>query len=500
VYGIEQTLVAVARYNTSMNDYPLVSRATPVALATPVIPLNFIYPGLSLAQMTSIVWAHRRLTLLIVLLVASLTALGLKYWPRTYTATATLMVNYEVNDPSNGKELPLGQVASYIATQVELMQTPGVLLTVVDRLNLTSDEDYARGYRSDRGTLREWVAAKVAKVLTVAQSPLGSQLIFVTYSASSAEEAAQVANAVADVYREQDTARSTGPPAERARRYAQQLAELKNKVNQAQQEVTAFHQRNGVVDQGGKSNVEAVSLANLEARLLEAQNTRRAAEARATQDPAVSEPVLSSNHVQELRVRLATQEMKLAELSRNYTQEYPNLRESQSQVADIRHWIAVVEQGYAANAAAGLTLAQRQEQSLQRAVADQRAKVLAQEHQVLAQARLRDEAAKNLLELESAQSVYKRALDGYDQIMFASGHRATNVSVVSRATPPVSAAKPKVISGIVLGAIAALVLGLGIPLGGELFNRRVRCRDDLERQNGVPVLVEFGRLPLGIAR
>jgi capsular polysaccharide biosynthesis protein len=64
----------------------------------------------------------------------------------------------------------------------------------------------------------------------------------------------------------------------------------------------------------------------------------------------------------------------------------------------------------------------------------------------------------------------------------------------------VSAAKPKVISGIVLGAIAALVLGLGIPLGGELFNRRVRCRDDLERQNGVPVLVEFGRLPLGIAR
>ena len=133
-------------------------------------------------------------------------------------------------------------------------------------------------------------------------------------------------------------------------------------------------------------------------------------------------------------------------------------------------------------------------------MADQRAKVLAQERLVLAQARLHDEAAKKLLELESAQSVYKRALDGYDQIMFAAGHRAINVSVVSRATPPVSAAKPKVVSGIVLGAIAALVFGLGIPLGSELFNRRVRCRDDLERQHGVPVLVEFGRVPLGIAR
>jgi len=477
-----------------MNDYPLVSRATtPVALTTPVIPLNFIYPGLSLAQMLSIVWAHRRLTILIVLLVASLTALGLKFWPRTYTATATLMVNYEVNDPSNGKELPVGQLTSYIATQVELMQTPGVLLTVVDRLKLTQDEDYARGYRDDSGTLREWVAAKVAKVLTVAQSPLGSQLIFVTYSASSAEAAAQVANTVADVYREQDTARSTGPPAERARRYAQQLAELKNKVNQAQQEVTAFHQRNGVIDEGNKGNLEAVFLANLEARLMEAQNTRRIAEARAAQDPAVSEQALSSNHVQTLRVQLATQELKLAQLNRNFTQEYPDLRESQSQVADTRRWIAAVEKDYAANATAGLNLAQRQEQSLQRAVAEQRAKVLAQ-------GRLRDEAAKNLLELESAQSVYKRALDGYDQIMFATGHRATNVSVVSQATPPVSAAKPKMVSGLILGAIAALVLGLGIPLASELFNRRVRCRDDLERQHGVPVLVEFGRLPLGIAR
>lgn len=464
-----------------------------MALATPAIPLHFIHPGLSLTQMLSIVWAHRGLTILIVVLVASLTGLGLKFWPRTYTATTTLMVNYEVNDPLNGKELPVGQVGSYIATQVELMQTPGVLLTVVDRLGLTRDVDHARGYRGDSGTLREWVAAKVAKVLTIAQSSLGSQLIYVTYSASSAEQAAQVANTVADVYREQDDERSTGPLAERARRYAEQLAELKNKVNQAQQEVTAFHQRNGVIEEGNKGNVEAAFLANLEARLLEAQNTRRFAEARAAQDPAVSEPVLSSNHVQVLRVQLATQEMKLAQLNRNFTPEYPDLREAQSQVQDTRRWIAAVEQGYAANSAAGLTLARRQEQSLQRALADQRAKVLAQ-------GRLHDEAAKNLLELESAQSVYKRALDGYDQIMFASSHRATNVSVVSRATPPVSAAKPKVVSALVLGAIAALVLGLGIPLASELFNRRVRCRDDLERQHGVPVLVEFGRLPMRIAR
>jgi len=39
-------------------------------------------------------------------------------------------------------------------------------------------------------------------------------------------------------------------------------------------------------------------------------------------------------------------------------------------------------------------------------------------------------------------------------------------------------------------------LGLVVPLIYELTNRRVRCRDDLERDSGVPVLAEFGAMPM----
>jgi succinoglycan biosynthesis transport protein ExoP len=42
----------------------------------------------------------------------------------------------------------------------------------------------------------------------------------------------------------------------------------------------------------------------------------------------------------------------------------------------------------------------------------------------------------------------------------------------------------------------SLVLGLAAPLGYELLlNRRLRCRDDLERHFGIPVLAQFGPLP-----
>ena len=471
-----------------VSEYPLISREAPVSLVTPVIPLNFVYPGLSLAQIFSIVWAHRRLTAFIVLVVLSLTALGLALWPRTYTAMVTLMVNYEVNDPLNGKELPVGQVGSYIATQVELMQTPEVLLAVVDRLKLTQNKDYARGYSGDSGTLREWVAKELSKNLTIYQGQLGSQLIYVTYSAKDPTEAAQVANTVTEVYKEQDYFRSTGPPGERAKRYAQQLGELKGKVDQAQKEVTAFHQRNALIDEGNnKTNVDIALLESLEERLLESQNARRAAEARASGDQSVNDQVLSSTLVQTLKTQLAAQEARLAQLTAIYTPRYPEVLELRSQVQDARRSLASAVRSYTANASATLSVAQRLERSLQQAVAEQRAKVLAK-------GELHDEAAKFLLELDSAQAVYKRALDGYDQIMFASGGHYTNVTFVSRATPPVKPSKPKVLTGVILGCMAAALLGLGIPLGYELFNRRVRCRDDLERHHGIPVLVEFGRL------
>jgi capsular polysaccharide biosynthesis protein len=111
---------------------------------------------------------------------------------------------------------------------------------------------------------------------------------------------------------------------------------------------------------------------------------------------------------------------------------------------------------------------------------------------VLAVRKLQDEGTKYVLELESAQSVYKRALDGYDQIMFASGDHYTNVNFVSRAVPAMKATKPNKPKLVIMGALAGLFLGLAAPFGYELIlARRVRCRDDFERDFGVPVLSEF---------
>jgi polysaccharide biosynthesis transport protein len=470
-------------------DLPVLATATPLSLHAPYMSQQYAPPGMSLPQFAAILWAWRRQSLLIAGAVVLIVGLGCLVWPRTYEATATLMVDFEVNDPLAGREFPTGLLGSYMATQVELARGSEVLLPVIARLKLAEQEDYAAGHSGDAGTLPAWVETRVRKKLLVEQGKYGSQLIYVTYGARDPAEAARVANAVAEVYSEQQHRRLTGPASERAKRYTTQLAELKDKVADAQQQVTEFRQRSGLIDSDEKGDVGMLMLSTLEARLLDAQNARRAAESRASADASVGSEVLGSTMIQSLKTQVALQGATLAQLRTTLGTRHPQVLEVQSQLAATRGALDGELRAYDRNAAAELASAQQLEQKLQKAVEERRASVLKVRQ-------LQDSGAKQLLELQSAQSVYKRALEGYDQVLFASTGGYTNIDFVSRATPPPRPSKPKVGIALFLACLVGGALGLGLPLLYELVNRRVRCRDDVERDHGIPVLVELGPLAL----
>jgi uncharacterized protein involved in exopolysaccharide biosynthesis len=265
---------------------------------------------------------------------------------------------------------------------------------------------------------------------------------------------------------------------------------LKVKADQAQQQYTAFHQRNSLIDAGvNGANVEVALLSDLEQQLLETQRARRAAEAASSGDRAVGDQVMGSALIQTIKSQLAAQESRLAELRTTLGPRHPQVVELLSQIGASRRALDDEVGRYSRNATTGLNAAQRLEQGLQAAVATQRAKVLSS-------SALHDQATKYRLELDAAQAVYKRALDGYDDVMFASMGNYTNVSVVSRATLPAKASKPRVLVYLLLAVMAGGFFGFAVPLVYELVHRRIRSRDDFERDSGVPVLAEFGAMPL----
>jgi uncharacterized protein involved in exopolysaccharide biosynthesis len=281
-----------------------------------------------------------------------------------------------------------------------------------------------------------------------------------------------------------------GPANERAKRYAVELGELKDKVRVAQDQVTAFRQRNGLPDFTAQSaNIDTELLASLETRLQEAQNARRAAEVKAASDQSLNSGPNAPLSIQPLKTQIDTEQAQLAQLQATLGSRHPKVMELENQIAANQRNLARAQQNLSAGATADLTGARQLESKLQEAVAQQQAKVLAV-------SRLTDEGRKYLLELESAQSVYKRALDGYDQIMFASDSRFSKINLVSHAVPPQTSSKPKKVKLVMMGALAGLFLGLALPVAYELLvNRRIRCRDDFERDMAIPVLMEFDPIP-----
>ena len=454
---------------------------------TPMIPLNYVNPGMSLAQIFSIIGGYWKTSAIIIVVIMAVAVVVLKTSERTYTAELSLMVNYSVSDTVTGQELPGGQLGAYIATQMELMQNQEVLTEVVQKLELTENEDYTAGYTGKSGTLEQWVVQQLKKELAVNRGQAGNQLIYLSFSANDPELAADVANAVADTYKKQDSESAIRQPAERTARLAEQIDLLKENVEEAQQRVTEFHRKNKLVDEGNRANFDVVMLTGLEDRLLQATEERRLAEALIKGDQSATDIVLASPEVQELKKQLTDQRLELKKLESLYTPEHPQLQDFKLSIKTTEEALESAIAKYGTNLDEKLRLAKDKEKSLQRAVAKQR------EH-VLANSKLHDEAQKYTLALDSAQTMYKSALNAYEQLKFASQDYFSNIRFVSRATPPLKPSKPNVIKSLLLAAVMAFMIGFGVPVAFELFNRRVRCRDDLERNHGVPVLAEFSAI------
>jgi len=456
----------------------------------PMLEQESANAGLSLMQIWLICRAYRKHASIIAVAIILLTAVGIKLLPKSFTATATLMVNYEMNDPLSGAQQPLMPVYAYMSTEVQLMQSAEVLLPVIDQLHLTQDSYYTSGY-SGKGTLADWVKEKLVKDLDIEVGAGGSQLIFVAATARDPGLAAQIANTLVEIYLNQERQRLSGPASDRAKRYSEELAELKQKVNVAQDQVTRFRQRTGVTESSNpNTNVEADLLASLETRLQEVQNARRAAEVKAAENQRVAPDAAASTTIASLRTQINTEKAQLAQMRGTLGAKHPKVLELENEITANQRILDSEFNNFSEGASSELTADRQLEAKLKAAVEEQRAKVLAN-------SKLQDEGTKYLLELESAQSVYKRALDGYDQIMFVSGEHLTNMSLASRAVPPQVPSKPNKVKLMILGVFLALIVGLAAPVGYELLiDRRIRCPDDFERGFAVPVLMEFEAIPL----
>jgi uncharacterized protein involved in exopolysaccharide biosynthesis len=443
-------------------------------------------PGLTIAQIIAVAWAHWRLSALIFAVVMAISVVVIKTLPRSYTATSALMLNYQVNDPLAGKEYPLALLGSYISTQLEVIRGPEILDPVIKKLGLLGDPEFTVGYAPKNGTLVNWVREGLREKLTLSAGQSGSQLIYITAKSKSPDRAVLVADRVADEFVSQQVQRLNAPVNEQASRYSAEVQVLADRVNDIQARISAVRKKTGLTDLSPQqTDVEMANLTNLEGRYLEAQNVRRNAEVRLKAASAIGVEGKDSAYVNTLRGQLAQFATQMAQLRTTYGSQHPKVLELQNQIDATKR---ALEAGISSNVAGNsveLTAALELEEKLKEALNQQRAKLL----QVRA---VQDDSAKLFLELDTARSAYKAALGELEHAQVASRGNYTNISVMSHAEAPVRPTSPKSMKLLAVAVIGGGLMSLLIPfLFDLLFDRRVRVRDDVVGELRLPLLAEF---------
>jgi polysaccharide biosynthesis transport protein len=468
--------------------YPIAAPPPSSFPPSPAVEEDAPGAGLTIAQVGAILWAYRKVSILIAIGIILVSAAVIKVLPKTYMATSQLLLNYEVNDPLAGNVFPTGLLSSYMATQMQIMQSPEFLGSIVDELKLTENKEFYAGYNG-KSSLRDYAKAALLKHLLIQPGISGSQLIYITASSSNPVTAAEIANTVAAQFTSQQVKRLNDPAAARAERYRLELEGLKQKVDVAQDKVAVYRQRLGITELGvSEGDSETQNLNAIEARLIEAQANRRQLEVKDKSNQALNSSVMNSSIVLALRNQIATLETQLAQARTTLGEQHPKVIDLRTQMDSAKREMGREIANYANSTSSELANARELEAKLLEARGAQKARVLGVRKGM-------DDGKKLLLELESAKQSYKAMLDNYDKVQISATGGYNNINVASRAEIPVQSARPKKAKLLAAAILAALGLAGSLPLAYELIlNRRIRVRDDVEVAMGLPVLAEFHRV------
>ena len=471
----------------------------------------------------------------------ALAALSVMLAHKQYSATTTIEVNQENSDTLGladmaGLASGLGDEDAMnmdLLTQQAVIMSDNTALGVIERLKLDAIPPYAippsKGGKQtaldrERGLPLENAPLQRERLLRMFSSMLsvklvkGTRLLSVTYTDSDPARSTAIANAIVDVYIDENTQARYEASSKTSAWLANQLADLKAKVETSQAKVDEFQKESGLTGMtfsspGGRGNEPATALSSsvpLE-RLLElnrdltnAEVSRIAKEAiykmTETQDPDVVLGIGSSSLVsgmgpdsvlapgssdlallQQLRQQQAQLKIQLAAAGSKYGTKNPAMVQLQDEETALDLQIRAELARIRSRAKNDLDLATLAEKGIQEQIA-------AQEQEVNKVAGKADQLILLQEEALSRRKIYQDLYAKLEEASVTAGIKASNITLVNPARIPAFPSSPKVRRTIELGGVLGLVIGLIAAFLWDYFDDSITTPEQVEDMTTVPVI------------
>ena len=466
-------------------------------------------PEIHLAEYWAILVKRRRLigaAVAIALVVAAL--LSFIAQP-LYRATAVLNVEREKGGP-----LDIGAGAmsydwynpEFLPTQTRLMKSRETAERAVVRMNLLENPEFNPPLSGASRKAAKSVSAKDpadgAQALTraamriqggIETAPIrGTNLVEISYTATSARLAADIANAVADAYIDWKLETKYQVVGQASQFLTKQIEQLKGEVDEKERELQAYGRQKDIISVDPQQNSTLQKLEALNKDYAAAVADRVAKEARyyeiQTAKPDTAADTLSNGLVSQLRNDLLKSEREYAEKLNVYKPDWPGMQQLRTQIQKGRqHLDTVIEETVAKakeTARADYQTAQRREESLKEVLRVQKTEAMTLNSNAVEYNNLRVEVSTKrslmdtLLKRQSETEVMSRLR----------GTRESGVRIVDRALPPGGPFSPSYRRNALLGLFLGLAFGIGLSFFLEYLDRSIRTTEQVEQYLGLPAL------------
>jgi len=429
----------------------------------------------------------RRLIILMVLSLTVVTTLVVNLiLPKSYKAVTSLVLNSKGMDPVTGLTLPALLMPGYMATQIDIITSRNVALKVVDQLKLTENKAVVEKFNEatkGKGEIKAWLADLLLANLE-AKPSRESSVIEISFNGADPEFAATVANAFSDAYQQTNIQLKVVPAQKAAEFLGVQTQALRANLEESQAKLAKYQQEKGLTSVMGNLDVESARLNDLSSQLVAAQSQTIEATSRQqrTGGSGDESPDVAANPmVQSLKIDITRAESKFSELSQRLGPSHPQYQAALAELTKLKSQLQE-ERRKATTTIGGTASIQRQREG------EIRSALTAQKARVLELNLTRDQLSVLQRDVENAQRAMDTASQRFTQTTLEGSVNQTDIAVLNPATAPTKAASPRVIFNTILSFFLGGMLGIGLGLIIETFDRCVRSREDIGEQLQIPVL------------
>ena len=316
-----------------------------------------------------------------------------------------------------------------------------------------------------------------------------SRLVDITMTSTDPQLAADLANAHARTYIEQNLEYRFSASKEATEWLEAQLAEQRKKVEASESELQRYKEQHDAVAVEDRQNIVVQRLTDLNSAATRAKTARIEKEALYNQLRSIQSSnaidafpaVLGNEYIQKLKGDLGDLQRRQAELSEKYGDRHPEMVKVRSSIESASSKLQVEIDRVVQSVRSEYETAAAQERTLVGALEGGKAEAMKLNRKGIEFSVLQRDA-------ESNRQVYEALLQRTKETGISGERKASNIRVVDPAEVPAAPFLPRRQQDLTTAAFSGLVLALGLVFLFEYLDNRIKSPQDLRAQLNVPFL------------